>query len=185
VTKEIRKVAKSFIFALSYGGSAQTVWEYMIQTDPNVTLEHIEGLYRQLARAYPVWMGWRKWLVEVAQERGYSEDVIGGRRHYYPARDMVEPTLAQNFPVQSPAASVMNQATIKLWKRLPEFNNAKLILQVHDFVGLEVDEHEGERALDMLEEVLPGPYKIPQGDGAVETVFFPVDGGEGYSWDKL
>ena len=185
VTPDIRKVAKGFIFALSYGGSAQTVWENMIQTDPTVTLEHIEGLYRQLERTYPTWIAWRKWLVEVAQERGYSEEIICGRRFYYPSRDMVEPTFAQNLPVQGAAGSTMNIATLKLMPRLSEFRDAKLILQVHDFVGLEVDEDEGDRALAMLEEELPGPYTLDHGHGNVETVFFPVDSKKGYSWDKI
>ncbi len=142
VTDEMRARAKTINFATIYGQG-------------DFSLARQLGIPRDEARAFidayfERFSGVRAFLDEqiaMAKERGYVE-TLSGRRRYVPelrarnwnTRSFGE-RVAQNTPIQGTAADLMKQAMIDVHERLREHTtDARLLLQVHDELLLEVSE---------------------------------------------
>jgi len=118
-----------------------------------------------------------KRIKEEAKKKGYVETILG-RRRYLPQinssdflmRHAAE-RMAINMPIQGTAADIIKAAMIRIFKNLsPE---ARLLLQVHDELVLEVREDKtkeiGEIVKDAMENVLKEPifksvksiFKVP------------------------
>ena len=118
-----------------------------------------------------------------ARERGYVETVFG-RRLYLPEIRSRNAALRQyaeraaiNAPMQGTAADIIKRAMIAVhgWltrDRIP----ARLIMQVHDELVLEVQE----RALDAVEAGL----RERMATAAALRVPLKVDVGHGHNWDE-
>jgi DNA polymerase-1 len=176
VTQEMRAQAKTINFATLYGQG-------------DFSLARQLGISREEARSFIEeyflrFSGVRAFLdeqVEMARERGYVETLFG-RRRYVPemqarnwnVRQFGE-RVAQNTPIQGTAADLIKKAMIRIQTILDtDFPMAKLLLQVHDELLLEIRE-------DMAEEV--GRIVVDEMEGAVElAVPLAVDVGVGKSW---
>jgi len=119
--------------------------------------------------------------VEMAKECGYVETLMG-RRRYVPelkagnwnVRQFGE-RVAQNTPIQGTAADMIKKAMIDVQAALDESDTgAKLLLQVHDELLLEVPEAE----IDAVREIV-----VARMEGAVELrVPVVAEWGVGESW---
>ena len=109
-------------------------------------------------------------------------ETLFGRRRYLPdihSHNSVVRSFAErnavNAPIQGTAADIIKIAMIRVHKRLREENlDAKLILQVHDELILEVAEADKERAEKLLKEEMEGAVKL--------AVPFTADVHSGHSW---
>ena len=82
---------------------------------------------------------------------------------------------AMNAPVQGSAADIIKQAMVNVYKRLKDEKlDAKLILQVHDELIVEVSEKDKERAKVVLGEEMENAVKL--------SVPMTADVNEGKSW---
>jgi DNA polymerase-1 len=176
VTPEMRARAKTINFATLYGqGDFSLARQLGIPRDEARTF--IEEYFRRF-------FGVRSFLdeqVEMARERGYVETLIG-RRRYVPeiqaknwnVRQFGE-RIAQNTPIQGTAADLIKMAMIRIQQALEErFPSARLLLQVHDELLLEVPE-------GMVDDV--AGVVVTEMEGAIElTVPLVVDTGIGASW---
>jgi DNA polymerase-1 len=113
---------------------------------------------RYFARYPGVRIYWERTLTQ-ARERGFVETILG-RRRYVPAlashtphiRALTERT-AINAPLQGSAADVIKRAMIDLHAALKERKMAaRMILQVHDELVLEVPVDELEAATELVRE---------------------------------
>lgn len=88
--------------------------------------------------------------------------IYGNRPHSdlpYEARNMLN--LAVNHRVQSTAASIMNRGAILCWEMLKEIPEAKIVLQVHDELILEVPEAHASRAAEILKQAMETAVTLP------------------------
>ena len=80
-----------------------------------------------------------------------------------------------NAPIQGAAADIIKLAMVKVYARIArEDIDARLILQVHDELILEVAEKDRERAEKLLKEEMEGAVRL--------AVPFTADVHSGHSW---
>jgi DNA polymerase-1 len=153
VTYDQRRFAKSVNFGLLYGMGA-----FRLARDSNLTLSQADAFITAYFERFPRVKAYLEETKVLAAEQGYLETLMG-RRRYFPelqrtgssrtsaiARQRAE-RQAINMPIQGTAADIMKLAMLKVHLRLQEKGfNARLLLQVHDELVLEV-------AKDQLQEV--------------------------------
>ena len=178
VTSEERRYAKTINFGLIYGMSAFGLAQQL-------------GLERATAQAYidsyfARYPGVQRYMAttrQTAREHGYVETVFGRRlwlpeiRNSNQARRAGAERAAINAPMQGTAADLIKLAMIAVQDWLGrERLGAKLIMQVHDELVLEVPEAE----LGVVKKALP---ELMTG---VATLRVPlvVDIGVGRNWDE-
>ncbi|WP_457439494.1 DNA polymerase I [Pseudomonas sp. TE3786] len=178
VTTDMRRKAKAINFGLIYGMSAFGLAK-QIGVDRKESQAYID---RYFAR-YPGVLAYMERTREQASEQGYVETLFG-RRLYLPdihsknagLRKGAERT-AINAPMQGTAADIIKRAMVKVDAWLSESGlDAKVILQVHDELVLEVRE-------DLLETV---SAEIRQRMSAAAELDVPllVEVGIGANWDE-
>ena len=178
VTPEERRYAKVINFGLIYGMSAFGVAQAL-------------GLERATAQAYidsyfTRYPGVARYMQETreqARERGYVETVFGRRlwlaeiRAANSGRRQGAERAAINAPMQGTAADLIKLSMIDVQDWLDRENlSAKLIMQVHDELVLEVPQSELARVREELPQLMTGVAQL-----AVPLV---VDVGVGANWEQ-
>jgi len=178
VSAEERRYAKVINFGLIYGMSAFGLAQQL-------------GLERATAQAYIAsyftrYPGVAKYMEDtrrIARERGYVETVLGRRlwlpeiRSANPARRGGAERAAINAPMQGTAADLIKLAMIAVQGWLDrERLAARLIMQVHDELVLEVPQSELERVRAEIPRLMSGVAEL--------KVPLAVDLGSGQNWEK-
>jgi len=176
VTPEMRSRAKTINFATLYGQG-----DFSLARQLGVPREEARAFIEEYFRRFS---GVRTFLdrqVEQARKSGYVE-TLSGRRRYIPeihaknwnVRQFGE-RVAQNTPIQGTAADLIKIAMVRIQKLLESrFPEARLLLQVHDELLLEIP-------ASQVEEV--GSMVVTEMEGAMELdVPLSVDSGVGESW---
>ena len=178
VTSEERRYAKVINFGLIYGMSAFGVAQAL-------------GLERATAQAYidsyftryPGVARYMQQTREQARERGYVETVFGRRlwlaeiRAANSGRRQGAERAAINAPMQGTAADLIKLSMIAVQDWLDaEQLSAKLVMQVHDELVLEVPQAELARVREQLPGLMTGVAEL-----AVPLV---VDVGVGANWEQ-
>jgi DNA polymerase-1 len=176
VTPEQRGVGKTINFATIYGQGA-------------TALGQILGIPRKEAQSYieqyfVYYAGVRRWLdatIAEAHEKGYVTTLLG-RRRYIPELSMRNDSdrsagerIAANTPIQGSAADLCKLAMLAIDRALPEVApGARMLLQIHDELVLEVPEGELGPAKELVEGAMRAPYPL--------DVPLVVGIGSGKSW---
>ncbi|MBI5911196.1 MAG: DNA polymerase I [Betaproteobacteria bacterium] len=178
VTPEERRYAKVINFGLIYGMSAFGVAQAL-------------GLERATAQAYidsyftryPGVARYMQQTREQARARGYVETVFGRRlwlaeiRAANSGRRQGAERAAINAPMQGTAADLIKLSMIAVQNWLDRENlSAKLVMQVHDELVLEVPQSELTRVREELPQLMSGVARL-----AVPLV---VDVGAGANWEQ-
>ena len=178
VTTAQRRKAKAINFGLIYGMSAFGLAK-QIGTNRQQAQEYIDIYFHR----YPGIKNYMESMRKLAHDQGYVETIIG-RRLYLPEinsqnkiRQMAAERVAINAPMQGTAADMIKQAMldVDIWLGKASLD-AKMLLQVHDELVLEV----ADRAVDQVAEVLP---KI-MAAAAQLTVPVTTSVGIGQNWDE-
>jgi DNA polymerase-1 len=178
VSAEERRYAKVINFGLIYGMSAFGLAQQL-------------GLERATAQAYIAsyftrYPGVAKYMEDTrkaARDRGYVETVLGRRlwlpeiRSANPARRSGAERAAINAPMQGTAADLIKLAMIAVQAWLDrERLAARLIMQVHDELVLEVPQGELDRVRAEVPRLMSGVAQL--------KVPLVVDVGSGQNWEK-
>jgi len=178
VGAEERRYAKTINFGLIYGMSAFGLAQQL-------------GLERATAQAYIAsyfarYPGVKRFMDDIraqAKERGYVETVFGRRlwlpeiRSANPARRGGAERAAINAPMQGTAADLIKLAMIAVQGWLEENKlSARLVMQVHDELVLEVPDAELTRVKERLPKLMSGVAEL--------KVPLVVDVGAGQNWEK-
>ena len=162
VTSEMRRAAKAVNFGIVYGIGA-----FSLSKDIGVTVAEADRYIENYLARYPNVSRFMDNAVTSAQENGYAVTMFG-RRRYIPELKKSKKKdqafgkrAAMNAPIQGTAADIIKIAMIKVYKRLAAENlEARLILQVHDELIIEVSEKDAERAAAVLGEEMRGAAKL-------------------------
>jgi len=176
VTPEMRARAKTINFGTLYGqGDFSLARQLGIPRDE--ARKFIEDYFERFS-------GVRRFLddqVEMARENGYVETLLG-RRRYVPelqsknwnVRQFGE-RVAQNTPIQGTAADLIKRAMIDVQAALDASESgARMLLQVHDELLLEVPDGELEKVQAMVVDRMEGAIRL--------DVPLAVDVGVGTDW---
>ena len=178
VSAEQRRSAKAINFGLIYGMSAFGLTRQLGITRGDAQ-EYIELYFAR----YPKVKEYMDAIRNQARESGFVETVFG-RRLYLPdidsrnyQRRQYAERSAINAPMQGTAADIIKKAMIDLQQRLvAESINAKIIMQVHDELVLEVEDSSVGAVSELVTEAM--------GKAADLDVALKVDLGVGENWDQ-
>jgi DNA polymerase-1 len=176
VSGGMRDQAKTINFATIYG-QGPVALAGQLGISRSQADEFIASYFERFA-------GVRRYLDEMkeqAKERGYVETLLG-RRRYIPEIRSRNPgvrgfgeRLATNSPIQGTAADLIKIAMIRLHEGLGASDtDARMLLQVHDELLLEVPEDDVDPTVAMLREEMEGAIRL--------DVPLKVDVGTGRSW---
>lgn len=162
VSPEQRKIAKTINFGVVYGqtpfGLSQT-----LKISPSEAKVFIETYFQRYSGVKKFLNG----LVEKAHQDGFVTTFFG-RRRYLPEinsanrmrREMAE-RAAINTPIQGTAADMIKKAMVNIQRRLnQEKYKARMILQVHDELVLEVPHGEKEKVRTLVLEEMENALKL-------------------------
>lgn len=178
VTQDQRRSAKAINFGLIYGMS-----QYGLAKQLNISAQSAKEYIDLYFERYPGVLRYMDETKAFAHEHGYVETLFG-RRLYLPEinssngmrRQAAERT-AINAPMQGTAADIIKRAMILVDQWLQDSDyNARMIMQVHDELVLEVHEND-------LEPVMQG-IRACMAKAAVLSVSLEVDVGVGSNWDQ-
>lgn len=152
VTKEQRSDAKAVNFGIVYGIS-----DFGLAEQLGTTRKRAKEYIEQYLEKYSGIDKFMKDVVEDAKEKGYVETLFNRKRRIpelksnnYMVRQFGA-RAAMNTPIQGTAADIMKIAMVNLNRELEATNiDAKIILQVHDELILEVAEKDKEQAKELL-----------------------------------
>ena len=152
VTKEMRSAAKAVNFGIIYGMGA-----FSLSKDINVSVYEANRYIKNYLNRYPKVSQFMDKTVEDAKADGYVSTYFNRRRPVPELRQsnkVVQAAgkrIAMNTPIQGTAADIIKMAMVKVYDRLKsECPEAKLILQVHDELIVEVPQKLSLKAAKIL-----------------------------------
>jgi len=179
VTPEMRRLAKVVNFGILYGISG-----FGLAQAANIGREAAQRFIDDYFAAHPKVRGYIDRTLAEGRERGYVTTLLG-RRRYLPELTAKNPNvrgaaerMAANAPIQGSASDLIKLAMVRLAGALEARGlGARMLLQVHDELLLEVPEAEREAARRLVPEVME----------SVMTLAVPlrVDVTEGLDWAEV
>ncbi|MEP6978942.1 MAG: DNA polymerase, partial [Thermoleophilia bacterium] len=173
-----RSVAKMINFGIIYGISAFGLSENL-EIPREQAQEYIDAY---LAR-FPLVQDFIQRTIEQAARDGYVTSLLGRRRPVQEIRASNRQTrslgerLAVNFVMQGSNADIIKVAMIRIHRRLREEGRAaRLVLQIHDELLLEVPETEVSAVRDLVRAEMCGAYPLDPP--------LAVDVGVGDDWNE-
>ena len=178
VSSEQRRSAKAINFGLIYGMSA-----FGLTRQLGITRGDAQDYIELYFARYPQVKIYMDAIRSQARKSGFVETVFG-RRLYLPdidsrnyQRRQYAERSAINAPMQGTAADIIKKAMIDLEQRLVEESiDAKIIMQVHDELVLEVKDNAVDAVSELVTEAM--------GKAADLDVALKVDLGVGENWDQ-
>ncbi len=178
VSSDQRRSAKAINFGLIYGMSA-----FGLSKQLNIGRHDAQSYIDKYFERYPGVHDYMENTRKLAADKGYVETIFG-RRLYLPeinARNAMQRQAAErtaiNAPMQGSAADIIKRAMIAVDAWLADSSvDAKLIMQVHDELVLEVNKKQADDVAATLCELMSNAAEL--------KVPLVVDAGIGDNWDK-
>ena len=182
VTKNQRRFAKVINFGLIYGMGA-----FRLARETGLTLSEAENYVKKYFGQFPGIERYLNATRQKARTDGYVETLFG-RRRYFPVfrtsagsanRQAVQRAEreAVNQPIQGTAADIIKVAMIRLHAELAAHYRARLLLQVHDELLLEVPEEELDAVRELVVETMSNAFTL--------DVPLKVEAATGANWLEL
>jgi DNA polymerase-1 len=163
VTSEMRSAAKAVNFGIIYGIGA-----FSLSKDIGVPVYQADQYIKNYLARYPRVAAFMEEIVEHAKQDGYVTTYFKRRRPVPELRQsnkMIQAAgkrIAMNTPIQGTAADIIKMAMVRVYDRLcQEVPEAKLILQIHDELIVEVPQPLAEKAAHILGEEMQHVVAFP------------------------
>ena len=178
ISKEQRRSAKAINFGLMYGMSA-----FGLSRQLRIPRRNAEQYIELYFARYPRVKDYMQSTVHQARKSGFVETVFGRRLYlpdidtkHYQRRQYAERS-AINAPMQGTAADIIKKAMIDLQDQLENHaKEAKMVMQVHDELVLEVRENAVQKITALVSQVMSQAANL--------EVALKVDVGVGDTWDE-
>ena len=177
VTKEQRSNAKAVNFGIIYGITA-----FGLSQQLKIGRKEAQNYINSYLKKYGGIKEFMEGIVKKAEEEGFVETLFGRRRYVpelksnnYVVRQFGT-RVAMNTPIQGTAADIMKIAMNKVFDGIKDLD-AKVVLQVHDELILEVKEEQKEQAKQILQSSMENAAKL--------DVPLKVELSEGKTWFEL
>lgn len=156
--KGLRDIAKRVVYGMLYGAGpdriADSIGSDETYAGPPVSSAAVRTVMDAFFRGFPRVREYRSRVVVEAQRAGAVYSPIHRRRRSYPV-GQVPTTIALNYPIQSGAADIVDDAVVRLLDALPLVDpSAGLIAQVHDALYIEADEARAVDVAKLLESAM-------------------------------
>lgn len=162
VTPELRSRAKAVNFGIVYG-----IGEYSLSQDLGISRARAGEYIRNYLDTYPDVERYLDETVEAAKRDGYTTTMFA-RKRFIPELSSQNKNIrafgervAKNSPIQGTAADIIKIAMIRTRDALREAGiDAKLILQVHDELIVEVAKSDRDAAAEILSRAMEGAVSL-------------------------
>lgn len=178
VDHELRRAAKVINYGIIYGIGAWGLAQ-RLGIPQDKARQYIDAYFQR----YPEIRAYMDRAIEEARQLGYVRTLYGRRcfiadiNHRVPSRRNAAERQAINAPIQGTAADIMKRAMIRVDRRLRQSGlGARMLLQVHDELVLEVPEDEVEDTAALVRETMA--------QAAALSVPLEVDVGFGRNWEE-
>lgn len=179
VTPEERNQAKAINFGIVYGISS-----FGLARGTNLSQAKAQEYIDLYFRRYPGVKAYMDNIIKQAKELGYVTTLLKRRRYLpdinsknYMRRNFAQ-RMAMNTPIQGSAADIIKLAMLKVEKSLRDNNlQARLLLQVHDELVLEVPNEELEQVAKIVKADMEGIIDL--------LVKLEVDINVGENWEAV
>ncbi|MBU4561522.1 DNA polymerase I [bacterium] len=162
VTPELRRMAKTVNFGLSYGMSP-----FGLSRDLGISLKEAE---KYITKYFERYSGVKKYIEEIIEEakkKGYVTTLLK-RRRYIPEINHPDPRLSNfakraaiNTPIQGTSADIIKVAMLEISERIKkEALKTKMIIQIHDELLFEVPEDEVGKISRLAKEIMEGAIEL-------------------------
>jgi DNA polymerase-1 len=162
LTKDERNVAKMINFGIVYGISA-----FGLSENLDIPKEEAQAYIDAYLARFPQVQAFIARTITQAAEDGYATSLLGRRRPVPELRASNRQTrgfgerVAVNFVMQGSNADMIKVAMVAIHRRLrDEGRGARLVLQVHDELLLEVPETEITAVRELVREEMCGAYPL-------------------------
>jgi DNA polymerase-1 len=162
LTKEERAVAKMINFGIVYGISA-----FGLSENLDIPKEEAQAYIDAYLARFPQVQAFIARTIAQAAEDGYATSLLGRRRPVPELRASNRQTrgfgerVAVNFVMQGSNADMIKVAMVAIQRRLrDEGRSARMVLQVHDELLLEVPETEITAVRELVREEMCGAYLL-------------------------
>ena len=152
VNDEMRKRAKAVNFGIVYGISG-----FSLSKDIGTTVSEATKYIKNYLMNYPSIDAYLDEVVKNAEKDGYTTTIMGRKRYIPELKSSKAPLrafgkrVAMNAPIQGSAADIMKVAMINVDRALRESGlDARIVMQVHDELILEVKDSEVEKCKELL-----------------------------------
>ncbi|HEX7590677.1 MAG TPA: DNA polymerase I, partial [Candidatus Limnocylindrales bacterium] len=160
VTHDERSMAKMVNFGLAYGMS-----DFGLSSRAGISRAEAKAFIDNYFATYSGISYYMIQIKEVARQQGYVSTLLGRRRSIpelrVPALRAAGERMAINMPIQGTAADIVKIAMIRLPERLRAAGlKARMLLQVHDELVLEVPRDEVDAVAPILRETMENALKL-------------------------
>ena len=178
LTSAQRSVAKMINFGIVYGISS-----FGLSENLEIPREEAQQYIDAYLARFPHVQDFIRRTIEQSERDGYATSLLGRRRPVQELRAQNRQTrslgerLAVNFVMQGSNADIIKVAMVRIHDRLrAEGRGARLVLQVHDELLLEVPEAEVSAVKELVREEMVGAYDLDPP--------LAVDVGTGDDWSE-
>ncbi len=179
VTKDMRRQAKAINFGILYGMGVKG-----IQRDSGISREEAQLFLDRYFSIHKGIAAYIETIKEFAHENEYAETLFGRQRplsEINASNRMISAgaeRAAVNMPVQGTAADLMKMAMIKVQNHIDDGKiDARMLLQVHDELVLEVAKDKAETVAKQVKEIMENIHEL--------NVPLVVDVEVGLNWGEL
>jgi DNA polymerase-1 len=177
VTHDERSMAKMVNFGLAYGMS-----DFGLSSRAGISRAEAKAFIDNYFATYSGISYYMIHIKELARQQGYVTTLLGRRRSIpelrIPALRSAGERMAINMPIQGTAADIIKIAMIRLPERLRSAGlKARLLLQVHDDLVLEVPREEVDAVVPILRDTMESAMKL--------DVPLTVDVKVGDNWESM
>ena len=180
VTASMRNIAKIINFSIIYGKTA-----FGLSKELGIKRKEAEDFIKGYFSTYSRVKPFCEEVVEEVRNKGYVRTMLGRIRDLSKtinssnamARNEAE-RMALNTLIQGSAADMIKVAMIAIHKEFKNhFKTAKIVMQVHDELVVEVSEKEADKAMTIMKEIMEHSVKA--------NVPITVDIHKGNSWGEV
>ena len=177
VTHDERSMAKMVNFGLAYGMS-----DFGLSSRAGISRAEAKEFIDNYFATYSGISYYMLHIKELARQQGFVSTLLGRRRSIpelrIPALRSAGERMAINMPIQGTAADIVKIAMIRLPERLRQAGlGARMLLQVHDELVLEVPRGEVDATAPILRETMENALKL--------DVPLTVDVKVGDDWESM
>lgn len=134
--KNLRDLAKNFVYGANYGGSVKTLWKALVVGAPDITESQVRQMCERWFKAHPWLLAFSRGRYQEARRTGKVTEILSGRDFFFYLQQ-VKLTEPANYTVQGFAAAMMNAACERIADEIDWELGEAMLAQVHDAAFLE------------------------------------------------
>ena len=166
--------SNSVVYGMNYGAGARKIQETIMADDaykgPPLTVDMVQRIMGAYFSGFPDVAAYREVAVRRAEKDRAVYSPLLNRRRPFPLGEVEAPT-AMNFPIQSCAADLVDEAIDALHRGLPAVDpEAAILAQVHDAIYVECREEHAQAVAKLVEQSMYRKLRIVSSAPEMEFV---------------